>query len=75
MPRPMPLPDLVSRVPDQPVSFQRLVNPSPLEIGLLNTLPGFDDDIYDIKLPKVTLDNLQKMYRKYRKLFDKFKMR
>ena len=32
LPRPMPLPDPVSRVPDKPVPFQRLVRPRPLGI-------------------------------------------
>ena len=47
MPRPMPLPDTLPKVPDQPVPFQGLVNPRPLDVRLPGTLPGYDNDIDD----------------------------
>ena len=44
IPRPMPLPDVIPKVPDQPILFQGLINPRPLHIRLIGTLPGYDDD-------------------------------
>ena len=41
MPRPMPLP----KVPDKPVPFQGIVNPRPLDLRLLFTFLGYDNDI------------------------------
>ena len=35
MPRPMPLPDAIPKVPNQPIPFQGLINPRPLDIRLL----------------------------------------
>ena len=32
--RPMPLPDILPKVPDQPVPLQGMVNPGPLDIRL-----------------------------------------
>ena len=58
MPRPMPLPDKLPKVPDQPVPFQGLIHPRPLDIRLCGTLPGYDNGIDDEKQPEVTLDNL-----------------
>ena len=37
---PMPSPDPMPRVPDQPVLFQGLVNQRPLDMRLLGSLPG-----------------------------------
>ena len=45
MPRPLPLPDTLPKVPDQPVPFQGIVNPKPLDIRLFGTLPGYGNDI------------------------------
>ena len=72
MPRPMPLPDAVPKVSDQPIPFQGLINPRPLEIRLLDTLPGYDDDDKDDKIqPEVSIRKPDKtMYRKSKKLFD-----
>ena len=50
---PLPLPDPVPRVPDQPVLFQVLVNPRPLDITLLSTLLGSHDHKDDTKQPAV----------------------
>ena len=58
MPRPMPLPDTLPRVPDQPIPYQGLINPRPLDIRLLGTLPGYHNDINDEKQPEYPLDNL-----------------
>ena len=58
MPRPMPLPDAIPKVPDQPIPFQGLINPRPLDIRLLGTLPGYDDDKDDKISQKYPLDNL-----------------
>ena len=70
MPSPIPLPDPVSRVQHQLVPFQGLVNPRPLDIRLLGTLPGYDNDTDDIKQPEVTVRQpARTMFRKYRKLF------
>ena len=49
MPRPMPLSSAIPKVPDQPIPFQGLINPRLLEIRLLGTLPGYDDDDKDDK--------------------------
>ena len=57
MPSPMPLPDPLPRLPDQPVSVQGLVNSRPLDISLLGPVPDYDNDMDDIKQPEVT-DNL-----------------
>ena len=71
MARPMPLPDTLPKVPDQPVPFQGLVNLRLLDIRLLGTLPGYDNDIDDVKQQQVTSKQPEKtMYRKSRKLFD-----
>ena len=55
MSRPIPLPNTLPKVPDQPVPFQGLGNPRPFDITLLGTLPGYDDDIDDEKHPEVTI--------------------
>ena len=71
MPRPMPLPDTLTKVPDQPVSPQGLINPRPLDIKLLGTLPGYDNDIDDKKEPEVTIRQPDKtMYRTSKKLIN-----
>ena len=71
MPRPMPLPDAIPKVPDQPIPFQGLINPRPLDIRLLGTLPGYDDDIDNKNQPEVTIRQPDKtMYRTSKKLFD-----
>ena len=71
MPRHMPLPDTVPKVLDHPVPFQGLVNLRPLDIRLLGTLPGYDNDTDDMKQSEVTIRQPDKtMYRTSRKLFD-----
>ena len=71
MPRPMPLPDSIPRVPNQPIPFQGLINPRPLDIRSFGTLPGYDDDKDDKNQPEVTIRQPDKtMYRKSKKLFD-----
>ena len=73
MPRPMPLPDAIPKVPDQPIPFQCLINSRPLDIRLLGTIPGYDDDddTDDKNQPEVSIRQLDKtMYRKSKKLFD-----
>ena len=72
MPKPMPLPDAIPKVPDQPILFQGLINPRPLDIRLLRTLPGYDEDDKDDKnQPEVSIRQPDKtMYRKSKKLFD-----
>ena len=71
MPKPMLLPETLPKEPDQPVTFQRLVNLKPLVIKLLGILPGYDNDIDDVKQLEVTIRQPDKtMYRIYRKLFD-----
>ena len=52
---PMPLPDMLHKVPDQPVPYYGLINPRPLDIRLLGTLPGYDNDIDDEKQPEVSI--------------------
>ena len=71
MPRSMPLPDAIPKVPDQSIPFQSLINPRPLDIRLLGTLPAYDDDKDDKNQPEVTIRQPDKaMYRKSKKLFD-----
>ena len=71
MPRPMPLPDEPPKGPDQPIPFQGLINPRPLDIRLLGTLPGYDDSKDDKNQPVVSIRQPEKtMYRKSKKLFD-----
>ena len=72
MPKPMPLPDAIPKVPDQPIPFQGLINPRPLDIRLLGTLPGYDEDDKDDKnQPDGSIRQPDKtMYRKSKKLFD-----
>ena len=70
MPRPMPLPDTLPKVPDQPVPYQGLINPRPLNIRLFGTLPGYDNGIDDKKQPGVSIRQPDKtMYKKSKKLF------
>ena len=67
----MPLPDAIPKVPDQLIPYQGLINPRPLDIRLLGTLPGYDNDIDDKNQPEVSIRQIDKtMYRKSRKLFD-----
>ena len=74
MPRPMPLPDVIPKLPDQPISFQGLINPRPLDIRLLGTLPGYDDGKDDKNQPEVSIRQpYRTMYRKSKKLFDEIK--
>ena len=54
MPRPMPLTATIPKVHDQPIPYQGLINPRLLDIGLLGTLPGCDNDIDDEKQPVVS---------------------
>ena len=72
MPKPMPLPDAIPKVPDQPIPFQGLINSRPLDIRLLGTLPGYDEDDKDDKnQPEVFIRQPDKtVYRKSKKLFD-----
>ena len=49
IPRPVPSPDRLPKVPDQPVPFQGLINSRPLGIRLPVTLPRYDNDIDDKK--------------------------
>ena len=74
---PMPLPDALSEVPDQPIPFQGLINPRPLDIRLLGTLPGYDDDGKDDKnQPEVSIRQPDKtMYRKSRNCLMRSKMK
>ena len=58
-------------MPDQPIQYQGLINSRPLDIRLLGTLPGYDNDIDNEKQPEVSIRQPDKtIYRKYRKLFD-----
>ena len=67
MPRLMPLPDTLLKVPDQPIPYHDLINPRPLHIRLLGTLPGCDNDIDDEKQPEVSIKQPDKtIYRKFR---------
>ena len=71
MPRPMPLPSAIPKVPDQPIPFQGLINPRPLDIRLLGTLLGYNDDMDDKNQQEVTIRQPDRiMYRKPKKLFD-----
>ena len=71
MPRLMPLPDTLPKVPDQPVPFQGLVNPRPIDIRLLGTLPDYDNGTDYMKQPEVTIRQSDKtMYKKSKKMFD-----
>ena len=59
------------KVPDQPIPYQGLIIPRPLDIRLPGTLPGYDNDIDDENQPEVSIRQPDKtMYRKSRKLFD-----
>ena len=56
MPKPVPLPDAKPKVPDQCIPFQGLINSRPLDIRLLGTLPGYDEDDKDDKnQPEVSI--------------------
>ena len=67
----MPLPDTLPNVPDQPISYQGLIIPRPLNIRLLSILPAYDNGIDDEKQPELSIRQPDKMmYRKSRKLFD-----
>ena len=72
LPMPKPMPFAIPKVPDQPIPFQGLINPRPLDIRLLGTLPGYDeDDKDDRNQPEVSIRQPDKtMYRKSKKLFD-----
>ena len=71
MSRPMPLPDTLPIVPDHSVPFKGLVNPTPLDIRLLGTLPGYDNGIDDKKQPEMIIRQPDKtMYKKSKKLID-----
>ena len=70
MSRPMPLPDAIPKVPDQPISYQGLINTRPLDIRLLGTSPGYDNDIDDKNHPEVSIRQPEnKMHRKSRNQF------
>ena len=72
MPRPMPLQETLPTVPDQTVPFQGLVYLRPLDIKILGTVPGYDNNIDNAKQPKVMFRQPEKtMYRASRKLLDK----
>ena len=61
----------IPKVPDQPIPYQGFINPRPLDIRSLGTLPGYDNDIDDKNWPEVSLRQPDKtMYRKSRKWFD-----
>ena len=76
MPRPIPLPDTVPKVVNQPLPFQGIANPRPLDIASFGTLPGYNNDIDDIKQPKVPTRQPDKaMYRNLGNCLVKFKMR
>ena len=71
MPRPMPLPDTILKVPDQPIPYQGLINPRPLDIRLLGTLTSYYNNIDDSNQPEVSIRQPDKTrYRKSSKLFD-----
>ena len=59
------------KLPDQPIPFQGLINPTPLDIRLLSTLTGYDyGDKDDKNLPEVSIRQPDKsMHRKSKKLF------
>ena len=72
----MSLPDAIPKVPDQPIPFQGLINPGPLDIRLLGPLPGYDDGKDDKSQPEVSIRQPDKtMYRKSKKLLMRSKMR
>ena len=76
MPRPMPLPDAIPKVPDQPILYQGLINPRPLDIRLLGTLPGYDNEMDDENQPEVSIRQPDKtMYRKSRNYLMRSKMK
>ena len=58
MSRPMPLPDAIPKAPDQPILYQGLINTRSLDIRLLSTLPGYDNDIDGKTNQRYPLDNL-----------------
>ena len=61
MPKPMSFPDAIPKVPDQPIPFQGLINLRPLDIRLLGTFPGYDEDDKDDKISQsYLLDSLIK---------------
>ena len=65
MPRPMPMPDTLPKVTDQPVLYEGLINSRPLDIRLFGTSPGYDNDIDDKNQPEVLIRQPDKtMYRK-----------
>ena len=67
----MPLPDTLPTVPDQSFPFQRLFNTRSLDIMLLGTSPGYDNDIDNKNQPEITIrQHDEAMYRKSKKLFD-----
>ena len=71
MPKLMPLPAAIPKVPYQPIAYQAVINPRPLDIRLLGTLPGYNNNIDDENNPEVSIRQPEKtMYRKSRKLFD-----
>ena len=71
LPRPNQLPDTFPKVPDEPVTHPGLINPRPLDIGLLGTLSGYDNDI-DEKQPEVSIRQPNRtLYRKSKKMLDK----
>ena len=72
MPRPMPLPDAIPKVLDQPIPYQGLINIRPLDIRLLGTLQGYNNDKDVENQPEVSIRQPDKtMNGKSRKLFDK----
>ena len=76
MPRPMPLPGTLPNVHDEPVFYQGLINPRPLDIRLLGTLPGYDNDIDNGKQPEISIRQPDKTFnRKLRNSLMKSKMR
>ena len=61
----------MQRVPDQPATFQGLANQRPLNIILLGTVSGYDDDIDEMKHLQVTIrQSGSTTYTKPKKLFD-----
>ena len=73
MPRLMPLCDTLPKVLDQPTPYQGLINPRPLDIRLLGTLPSYENDIDDDKQPGASIRQPHKtMYRKFTKLLCRF---
>ena len=67
----MSLPTTIPKVSVQPFPYQGLINPRYLDIRLLGTLPGYDNDTDDEKQPEVSIRQPDKtMYRKSKKLID-----